>query len=75
MPTRAAYRAIDLALPQLKPGKSLKFAILPEGQDPDDLYRSGGRAAIEDVIGGARPLSELLWLRETEADVSGWGLC
>src|SRR6266567_4340943 len=65
--TRAAYRAIDLALPQLKPGKSLKFAILPEGQDPDDLYRSGGRAAIEDVIGGARPLSDLLWLRETEA--------
>src|SRR6266487_1894291 len=65
--TRAAYRAIDLALPQLKPGKSLKFAILPEGQDPDDLFRSGGRAAIEDVILGARPLSDLLWLRETEA--------
>jgi DNA primase len=65
--TRAAYRAIDLALPQLKPGKSLKFAILPEGQDPDDLYRSGGRAAIEDVISSARPLSDLLWLRETEA--------
>ncbi len=65
--TRAAYRAIDLALPQLKPGKSLKFAILPDGQDPDDLYRSGGRAAIEDVIGGAPPLSDLLWLRETEA--------
>jgi DNA primase len=65
--TRAAYRAIDLALPQLKPGKSLKFAILPEGQDPDDLFRSGGRAAIEDVIGAARPLSDLLWLRETEA--------
>ena len=65
--TRAAYRAIDLALPQLKPGKSLKFAILPEGQDPDDLYRSGGRAAIEDVIASARPLSDLLWLRETES--------
>src|ERR1700687_5602321 len=65
--TRAAYRAIDLALPQLKPGKSLKFAILPEGQDPDDLFRSGGRAAIEDVIGAARPLSDLLWLRESEA--------
>ncbi|HYS48817.1 MAG TPA: DNA primase, partial [Xanthobacteraceae bacterium] len=32
---RAAYRAVDLALPQLKPGKSLHFAMLPEGQDPD----------------------------------------
>jgi len=64
---RAAYRAIDLALPQLKPGKSLRFAMLPEGQDPDDLVRSGGRPAIDEVIGAARPLSEVLWLRETEA--------
>src|SRR6516165_10167143 len=44
---RAAYRAVDLALPLLKPGKSLKFAALPDGQDPDDLARSGGRAALE----------------------------
>ncbi|MGB6449076.1 MAG: DNA primase, partial [Xanthobacteraceae bacterium] len=39
---RAAYRAVDLALPFLKPGKSIKFASLPDGQDPDDLARSGG---------------------------------
>ncbi len=52
---KAAWRAADLALPHLKPGKSLRFALLPEGQDPDDLARSGGRAAIEEVIvGGAR---------------------
>src|SRR6202045_3471302 len=30
---RAAYRAVDLAMPRLKPGKSLKFALLPQGQD------------------------------------------
>ena len=47
---RAAYRAVDLALPRLPPGKSVKFAILPEGQDPDDLVRSGGRAAIAEVL-------------------------
>jgi DNA primase len=64
---RAAYRAVDLALPLLKPGKSLKFASLPDGQDPDDLARSGGRDAIEDVLGGARPLAEVLWARESEA--------
>ena len=40
---RAAYRALDIALPLLKPGKSLKLATLPDGQDPDDLARSGGR--------------------------------
>jgi DNA primase len=64
---RAAYRAVDLALPLIKPGKSLKFASLPEGQDPDDLVRAGGREAINEVVGTARPLSAMLWMRETEA--------
>jgi DNA primase len=64
---RAAYRAVDLALPLLKPGKSLKFAALPDGQDPDDLARSGGRPAIEDVLSAARPLAHVLWARESEA--------
>ncbi|HET7912697.1 MAG TPA: DNA primase, partial [Pseudolabrys sp.] len=63
---RAAYRAVDLAMPRLRPGKSLRFALLPQGQDPDDLVRSGGREAVSDVIGAARPLAEMLWARETE---------
>ncbi len=63
---KAAFRAADLALPHLKPGKSLRFALLPEGQDPDDLARSGGRAAIEEVIGAARPLADIVWSREIE---------
>jgi DNA primase len=63
---KAAYRAADLALPHLKPGKSLRFALLPEGQDPDDLARSGGRGAIEEVIGAARGLADMLWSREIE---------
>jgi DNA primase len=63
---RAAYRALDLALPLLQPGKSLTFATLPDGQDPDDLARSGGRDAIADVLGAARPLAQVLWARESE---------
>ena len=63
---RAAFRAVDLAMPRLKPGKSLKFALLPQGQDPDDLVRSGGRDAVADVIAAARPLADMLWARETE---------
>jgi len=63
---RAAYRAIDLALPQIKPGKSLRFASLPQGHDPDDLIRSAGAGAIADVLAMARPLAEVLWTRETE---------
>jgi DNA primase len=66
---RAAYRAVDLALPRLKPGKSLKFALLPEGQDPDDLVRSGGRDAVGEVIATARPLATMLWSFMTEGHV------
>ena len=61
---KAAFRAAEMALPHLLPGKSLKFAMLPEGQDPDDLARSGGRGAIEEVIKGARGLADLIWSRE-----------
>jgi DNA primase len=63
---KAAYRAADLALPYLAPGKSLRFALLPEGQDPDDLARAGGRGAIEEVIAAARPLADMIWSRELE---------
>jgi len=63
---KAAWRAADLALPHLKPGKSLRFALLPEGQDPDDLARSGGRGAIEEVIAAARGLADIIWSREIE---------
>jgi DNA primase len=64
---RAAYRAIDMALPRLRPGKSVRVALLPEGQDPDDLARLGGREALAEVLTGARPLAEMLWAREIEA--------
>ena len=66
---RAAYRAVDLALPRLAPGKSLKFALLPQGQDPDDLVRSGGREAVAEVIAAARPLADMLWTYMTEGQV------
>src|SRR5881227_865048 len=63
---KAAWRAADLALPHLKPGKSLRFALLPEGQDPDDLARTSGRGAIEEVISAARRLADVIWSREVE---------
>jgi DNA primase len=62
---RAAERLIDLALPKLLPGKSLRFCILPEGRDPDDLIRDEGPAAMRRALEAARPLVEMLWLRET----------
>ncbi len=64
---RAAFRLVDLALPALSPGKSLRFALLPEGQDPDDIVREHGATAIKELMRGARPLSEMVFLREAEA--------
>jgi DNA primase len=64
---KAAYRAIDTALPLLGAGRSLRFALLPDGQDPDDLARAGGAAAVSEVLGAARPLVDLIWQRELEA--------
>lgn len=64
---RAAFRSAELALPLLKPGQSLLFALLPEGQDPDDLIRAGGADAMREILESAKPLSEMLWLREIES--------
>jgi DNA primase len=60
---KAAHRALDLALPLLEPGYSLRFALLPEGQDPDDLLKSEGAEALRAVIDAAQPLSDMLWQR------------
>jgi DNA primase len=62
----AAQRLVDLALPQLGPGRSLRFALMPPGQDPDEVVRAGGRAAIESILAASRPVIDLLWSRETE---------
>ena len=66
---RAAYRVIDLALPLLEAGKSLRFAIMPEGKDPDDMIRDGGPAAFKTLLDQAMPMVQLLWRRETEGRV------
>ena len=41
---------MDLVMPHLKPGQTVKIATLPEGQDPDDLIKAQGRQAFADVI-------------------------
>ena len=66
---KAAWRAADLILPSIQPGRSARFALLPEGQDPDDLVRAAGADAFRTVLAEARPLSDLLWMRETAGGV------
>lgn len=63
---RAARRVMDLALPLLEAGKSLRFVMMPSGKDPDDLIRSGGAGAFQKRIDASLPMVDLLWQRETE---------
>lgn len=58
---RAATRAIDMAMPMLKPGKSIKICTLPDGLDPDDLIKQRGRAEFLQLLQNARPLADAVW--------------
>ena len=61
---KAAWRALENALPQLKDGKSLHFLFLPEEHDPDSYVRAYGKAQFEDaLLHQSKPLSEYFWKR------------
>ena len=62
---RAAARAAERALAHLKPGHSLRFAILPEGEDPDSLIKAQGPEAIQEHLNLSATLSDILWRLET----------
>ena len=66
---RAAMRVIDIALPLLEAGKSLRFALMPEGLDPDDVIKAQGAGAMQKLIEAAIPMVQLLWQREIEGKV------
>lgn len=63
---KAAHRAAHLALPHLKAGYSLRFAFLPDGEDPDSYIAHNGAGAMSVLLETALPLSQLLWRTETE---------
>lgn len=60
---RAAGRVLDLTFANLQLGKSLRFAMLPEGKDPDDLIRDGGVESFKVVLKNASPLRDFFVLR------------
>jgi DNA primase len=61
---RASAKAAIRALAALEPGKTFRFVTLPSGQDPDDVVRVGGKAAMEALLAKAMPLVDCLWLHE-----------
>ena len=64
---KAAMRAALRALPLLKPGHSLQFVTLPDGQDPDDLVKASGATALTQLLEASQPLVERLWRAEVAA--------
>ncbi len=58
---RAMSRAAEVALPLLKPGYSLRFAILPKGEDPDSYIQKHGKTSFENILSTAEPLYQSLW--------------
>jgi DNA primase len=67
---QAGHRLIERALPALRPGKSLRFAVLPPGRDPDSVLRAGsgafhGAQALQLILNEAISLLDFLWARET----------
>ncbi len=66
---RAAARAAERVLPLLTPGFGLRFAVLPEGEDPDSLIATKGSDAMAQVLAGAAALSDVLWQMESHGRV------
>jgi len=63
---RAAWRALENALPYLQDGKRISFMFLPVEHDPDSFIREFGKASFEQLAQDAIPLSVYL-LREVSA--------
>ncbi len=58
---RAAVRVFDRVLPILRPGLSLRFLILPEGEDPDSFIRNRGAGEFREALDRAIALDEAVW--------------
>ena len=78
---KAAFRAIERIFPLLEPGKSVRIAVLPEGQDPDDILKSDGPDGLTRVVNAANSLIDAAWrfvasgfnLSEPGARAAFWG--
>lgn len=68
---RAAARAAETALPLITTERTLRFATLPAGEDPDTLTARGGRAAFDAVLDAAQPMAEALYGLITDGRPAG----
>ncbi len=58
---RAAGRALERALPLMRPGSWLNFVSLPAGEDPDSLIQAYGAPEFQRCLNSSKNISEYLW--------------
>ncbi len=68
---RAAMRAVERALPLLRPGCSLQIVNLPTGLDPDDLICRDGKGAMQKLLDTPSSMLDVIWNHEREAQPLG----
>jgi len=57
---KAAWRALEVSLPNLKDGLQFKFMFLPDGEDPDTMVSRLGEQGFRQLQRKAKPLSEFM---------------
>ena len=62
---RAAVRAAERAIPLLKSNQSIRFAFLPEGEDPDTFISSRGLNAFKEKLSNSLSLIDFIWAHQT----------
>ena len=65
---KAAWKALETALPHIREGRQVRFVFLPEGQDPDSFVRDNGTDAFVKALDDALPLSDFM-IEELSAEV------
>jgi DNA primase len=68
---KAAFRALEAALPCMEDGRQARFLFLPEGEDPDTMVRAHGQEGFEKLLQGATPLETFLFDRVAEGIDTG----
>ena len=59
--SKAAWRALEAALPLMQDGRQVKFLFLPRGEDPDTYVRSIGQSQFLKKVNTATPLENFLF--------------
>ena len=64
---KAASRATERILPLLEPGKTVRIAVMPAGQDPDDILKAEGVDGLQRILSAASGILDSLWQTKFKA--------